>query len=430
MKTFLQNQTTVALVSTLLLTSCATQAEIFDVDVSSEAFTLYIDPAGNKLKIGGTSGLIPVPGDTTGRLYYTVTDRGPNGDHPDTVNFPGVKIFPAAYFSPSIIKVQINPGSGTADILEIIPLKKPNGDPVTGWPNSCFSNSEDGRDLFFNVLNDPDGLDVEGLAVDDQGNFWISEEYRPSICKVAPDGTVLMRLVPAGTVCGSEQIPTHGVLPSVYSKRRLNRGMEGVAYVNGQVYGIMQRPLGNPTAGLANTGRHIRIIAVDVVSLAVRQYIYVTEANRSQQNVHASDIYAINPALFLVPERRTDKIYAINIAPATDITPLEDASGRLLADPTKTIEQLTPGQLAGFGIKPVKKAVVVNSMVALDAALEKAEGIALSGRTIVLCPDNDFNLLGIDVSTTPASIILMEPANLPKIVTTVMPEEIVFAETD
>lgn len=410
---------------TLLLTSCGIYAEVFDIDVSSEEFTLYTDPAGNKLKIGGTSGLFPVPGDTSGRLYYTVTDRGPNGDHP---TIPTMKIFPAAYFSPSIIKIQINPGSGTAEILEIIPMKKPNGDPVTGWPNSCFSNSEDGRDLSFNVLNDPDGLDVEGLTMDDQGNFWISDEYRPSICKVAPDGTVLMRLVPAGTVCGSEAVPTYGVLPSVYSKRRLNRGMEGVAYAHGQVYGIMQRPLGNPTAGLANTGRHIRLVAVDVNSLIVRQYIYVTEANTSQQNVYASDIYSINPALFLVPERRTDKIYAINVASATDITPLEDVNGKLLADPTKTIEQLSPSQLRAFGITPVKKAVVVNSMIALDAALEKAEGIALSGRTIVLCPDNDFNLLGVDVSTTPASIILMDPPNLPKIVTTPMPEEIVFPE--
>jgi 3-phytase len=425
MKKSIVHRTFAAIAGAALLVSAgAAQAEVYNVDVSSDDFTLYTDPAGNTLKLGGSSGLFPVPGDTSGRLFYFVTDRGPNGDNPTNAV---QKIFPAAYFSPSIVKVQLNDDL-TADILEIIPMKKPNGAPVTGWPNSCFSNSEDGRDLFFNVLNDPDGLDVEGLTMDDQGNFWISEEYRPSLCKVAPDGTVLFRLVPAGTVCGSEQIPTYGILPSVYSKRRLNRGMEGVAFAAGKVYGIMQRPLGNPTAGLSQTGRHIRIVSVDVNSWALQQYVYVTESNSAPQNTHASDIYSINAALFLVPERRTDKIFAINLASATDITPLEDSNGRLLADPTKTIEQLAPGQLAGFGIKPVKKAVVVDKTTSLDAALDKVEGITLSGRTIVMCPDNDFNLLGIDIATTPASLILMNPPNMPKIVTTPMPEEIVFPE--
>jgi 3-phytase len=411
----------------LLVGSCTAHADVFELNVASDEFTLYEDPAGNKLKLGGSSGLIPVPGDTTGRLFYTVTDRGPNGDHPNLALFPTMKIFPAAYFSPSIIKIELT-AAGTAEVLEIVPLKKPNGDPVTGWPNSCFSNSEDGRDLAFNVLDDPDGLDVEGITIDHQGNFWISDEYRPSICKVAPDGTVVLRLVPAGTVCGTEQIPTLGVLPSVYAKRRLNRGMEGVAYSHGYVYGIMQRPLGNPTAGLANSGRHIRMIGINVNDLSIRQHIYVTEANTSQQNVYASDICALNPALFLVPERRTDRIFAINIAPATDITPLEDSNGRLLADPTKTIEQLTPAQLNQFGINPVKKVLVHGSMIALDPVFEKCEGITTVGRTAVLISDNDFNFAGVDLSTTPASIFLFNPEVKVKVATTPIAEEIVFPE--
>jgi hypothetical protein len=44
------------------------------------------------------------------------------------------------------------------------------------------------------------------------GNFWVCEEYKPSVAMIAHDGTVQMRLVRAGTVTGLEQVPTFGVL--------------------------------------------------------------------------------------------------------------------------------------------------------------------------------------------------------------------------
>jgi hypothetical protein len=46
---------------------------------------------------------------------------------------------------------------------------------------------------------------------------------------MTPSGTVLMRLVPAGTKTGVEQMPTYDVLPAVLAKRRKNRGLEGIA---------------------------------------------------------------------------------------------------------------------------------------------------------------------------------------------------------
>ena len=392
-------------------------------DLNVAAFTLADDGAGHQIKLGGLSGLFPVPGDQSGTLFYAITDRGPNGDNPTNATH---KIFPAPNFSPSILKIRLNPNN-TADVLQITPLRKPNGSPVTGWPNSCFSNSEDGRDMALNHIEDLDGLDTEGLTMDDQGNFWVSDEYRPSICKVAPDGTVLFRLVPVGTRCGTEQIDTFEVLPAVYAKRRVNRGMEGITYANGKVYGVMQRPLGNPTLSQANSGRHIRIIAIDTATFAIQQYIYVTEPNASQQNVHASDIFAKSAGVFLVTERRTDKLFAINVHPATDITPLENAAGKLLAEPTKTIEQLAPSDLSQFGIKPVKKGVVLDSITVFDPALDKVEGLCVSKGQIVICPDNDFNLLGIDISTWPFQLQLMDPPNMPKIITTPLPE-IEFAD--
>jgi len=162
----------------------------------------------------------------------------------------------------------------------------------------------------------------------------------------------------------------------------------------------------------------------------VRQYVYVTEPNSSQANVYASDMFALNPALFLVSERRTDKVFAINMRPATDFTALENAAGKLINAPTRTLESLQPNELAQFGIRPVKKAIVVHSMIALHPALEKAEGLAVVGRTVVLAGDNDFNLLAVDSTTTPASIQLISPVNPPVIATTPLPENIVFDESE
>ena len=405
------------------------------MELTSPQLTLYHDPiTGSELKYGGFSGLYPLPGEPDGLMFYTITDRGPNGDNP--TNSSG-KVFPRPDYSPSIIKLVLHPQGvrgGMANILDILPLRKPDGVPVSGLPNPCLAGSEIGYDIFLNLITspavggDPDGLDVEGLTIDEQGNFWICEEYQPSICRVGPAGTVNLRLVPSGAkLCGTEVIPTVGALPAVLFKRRPNRGFEGVAVQNGKVYGMLQRPLMNPSRATSDASRLIRLVEVDITSLAVRQLIYVTESNASQANVLLSDLFSLGSGRFLVPERRTDKLFAIDISGATDLTPLEDASGKLLTPVVSgtntftTLEQLTPALLTSIGVTPVAKTVVLSSMIALDPALEKVEGVAVSGGVLALTADNDFNLVGVDASSSPASIVVNEVPNLPKVVTTLVP---------
>ena len=130
----------------------------------------------------------------------------------------------------------------------------------------------------------------------------------------------------------------------------------------------------------------------------------------------------------LVPERKTDKLYAINISPATDITPFETDDGKVI-NSTNTIEQLTAEQLAALGIQTVKKAVIVPSLIALHKELAKCEGVAVVRKTIVLTYDNDFNLGDFGGGpTTPGAIGLKSPDVYPALITTPLPEEIVFEE--
>jgi hypothetical protein len=430
----------------LIAFTLSARAAIFDVDVSG--YTLYTDPTYKELqiKLGGFSGLYPVPGDMTGTMFYTVTDRGPTQDFTVTNNPTGTnivitthKVLPCHAMAPMIVKVQLLAG-GTAQVLQIIPLRKEVSPgvftPISGLPNGVEQSPEKMEDPYYHKLaNDPDGLDPEGITMDDNGFFWICDEYRPSIAMVAPDGTVLLRLVPKGCLLGTEKIPTYDILPAVLVKRVNNRGMEGITYTrNGCLYAVVQRPLANPTKAVSEASSNIRIVEVNLKAFLnggtqakVRQFIY--RGDSASAKVYASDIFALNPAIMLVPERATDKLYAINISSATDITPFETEDGELIADPTTTIEQLDEADLAALRIRTVKKAAILPSMIALHKELAKCEGVAVVGGTVVLTYDNDFNLGDFGGGpTTPGVIGLKSPDVYPALITALLPEEFFFGK--
>jgi len=250
---------------------------------------------------------------------------------------------------------------------------------------------------------------------------------------IAPNGKVQMRLVPAGTLTGLEQVPTFDVLPGILAKRRNNRGLEGIAAAaDGLLYSVMQRPLNNPNRAAADLNGNGRLVAINLNTLLhggtaplVRQYVYQMPPNNG--SVTLSDLFSTGPGRILVPERGTDKLFEINVTGATDITPLENAAGKLIADPTRTLEQLTPAGLASFGIVPVAKTVILESMIAISPLLEKVEGVCVVGNTIVFTYDNDFNVA--EAGSIPANpdpngpFVQLEllGANYPKIFTVPMP---------
>ena len=126
----------------------------------------------------------------------------------------------------------------------------------------------------------------------------------------------------------------------------------------------------------------------------------------------------------LAPDQAYERRWA-----ETDITPFEGPDGKLLAEPAKTIEQLNAAGLAALGITTISKTLVLNSLIAIDPALDKCEGVCLVGNTIVLTHDNDFNLGDPGATTTPNplpggppfQVILQTPVNQPKIYTVPLP---------
>ena len=415
----------------LLVQLPAAQVAKYDLHLEPQKFTLYTDPYnGNQIHVGGFSGIYPTGGKAND--FYVVTDRGPAPDFIDA-NTNAFKTWAVPEFGPHILTVRIEP-SGKAKIEDMVPLRRPNGSIITGLP-STKPASDIPYDFNLNQLPfDEDSIDAEGITIDPWGNFWVCEEYKPRVAMVSRDGTVQFRLIPAGTLTGAEQVPTYDILPAVLAKRRNNRGLEGIAASSdGILYSVMQRPLNNPNRAAADANGNGRILAVNLNALLfnapetlIRQYLY--QMPPTNGSVTLSDVFSTAPGKLLVSERFTDKLFEVDVTSATDLTPLENATtGRLIADPTKTIEQLNPAGLATHGIVPVSKTVVIDSLTAIDPLLEKVEGVCVVGNTIVLTHDNDFNVA--EAASIPANpnpngpFVQLElvGANFPRIYTITLP---------
>jgi hypothetical protein len=399
----------IKLLTTAVLTvwsfqSAFAQVAKYDVHHTPLKWTLYSDPYnGAELEVGGFSGLYPVAGKPN--HFYVVTDRGPAPDFVDQAGST-FKTFAVPEFGPHILTVRLGP-SGKAKVERIVPLRRPDGSIITGLPTSLPATDVPFDFNLDRLPFDEDSIDAEGITIDPWGNFWVCEEYKPSVAMIGPDGTVKLRLIPAGTLTGAERVPTLELLPAVLAKRRNNRGLEGIAASSdGILFAVMQRPLNNPNRTAADANGNARIIAINLNALLhsapeplIRQYLYNLPPGNG--SVTLSDLFSTGAGTLLVPERGTDKLFAVNVNGATDLTPLETSAGKLVSNQAKTLEQLTVAELAAFGIVPVAKSVVLDSITSIDPLLEKVEGVCVVGNTIVLTHDNDFNVA--EEASIPAS---------------------------
>jgi hypothetical protein len=155
------------------------------------------------------------PADPQGE-FWMITDRGPNG----LIKIDGAnrRTFLAPEFNPTILRAKLD--GGAIRILETIPIVTRSGKPVTGLPNvegrdeTPYDHSGQNK-LSFN----PNGLDIEGLVQTKTGEFWLAEEYGPSLLKVDRAGMVLKRYVPEGIKMEGADYPVDPALPAILAKR-------------------------------------------------------------------------------------------------------------------------------------------------------------------------------------------------------------------
>lgn len=343
---------------------------------SEKTFNHHINPGyGSALALKGIK--------ADGTLeFYAITDRGPNGDIPgyrkNGKKMSG-KFFPVPDFTPSIGVITVRPGQNRADITASIPLKV-NGRVITGKPVPVgMTGSTKEIALSFDMKDlgtDVNGLDTEGLAVDKDGHFWISDEYGPFIVKADKNGNILEKFSPGAG------------LPHILASRVPNRGSEGLTIdENGHIFALVQSPL-NVDGKTAKTAKYTRIVELNPVTKETKMYAYPIDTGyKNTGAAKLGDMTSIGHGQFLMIEQgkqhgvMQNLIYKIDLNEATPVADNGD---------------LEYGRLEGK-LVPAKKELVLD-LRAHGWNIEKAEGLVLlpDRRTIAVVNDNDFGM-DIDV---------------------------------
>ena len=195
--------------------------------------------------------------------FWMITDRGPNGQI--AVEGKNRRTFWVPEFNPTIIKVRLE--NSSMRVIQTIPLVGQSGKPVTGLPN-LKDVDETPYDyaakqvLPFNI----NGLDTEGLVRTTAGDFWIGDEYSPSLVHADRNGKILKRYIPEQLILEVTDYPVVQALPAIYGKRKINRGFEGLALSGDEktLYLVLQSPLLNPDRKTGDASRNTRVLVFDI----------------------------------------------------------------------------------------------------------------------------------------------------------------------
>lgn len=341
--------------------------------------------------------------------FWMVTDRGPNGQ-------PGGKrTFPVPDFDPAIVKVRVK--GENVEILKRIPLKTKGGAPVTGLPNFDFVDSPvsdtkpapDEIPYNFDASKplgayNQNGLDTEDIVRTSKGDFWIVDEYRPSVVKVGSDGVVLARYVPKGLKDEFTDVeyPVYDTLPAEHAYRRQNRGYEGLALSPDQkhLFVALQSPLQlPPDTNVGRDSRNTRILQLNLDGHVTGEFVYRFDwaadfdpgSGARARDMKISGLYGLSPRQLLVLER-TDfvaRVYLVDVTKATDLGGWKPPTGAAL----NYIETLnSEGDLQTSGITPLPKDLVID-LDSVNGMPDKIETIAVvNPSTLAVANDNDFGL--------------------------------------
>jgi 2',3'-cyclic-nucleotide 2'-phosphodiesterase (5'-nucleotidase family) len=396
-------------------------------------------PAG--VQAGGLSGLwfdgIETINGQALDIYYSITDRGPNG----TLT-AGKRQFLDPDFQPSIYKLGINRVSGAVSELAIIGLKRPDGAALTGLPQLQGKDEIPVDAANQNLAYDPFGIDSETISVFtatidgvSRKMFAVGDEYRGQIGLFDfSSGRLIQRYIPAGQkallqaqhggVIGAETIDS---LPATYGNRWANRGIEGMAFnsKDGLLYAFIQSPLdvdsnGDGVAAERSPSQLTRILAIDPGTGApVKEHLYLL-SGRSGQDKIGDVTYDAARDVFLVMERDSSRalngfksVYEVDLRGATNTLPRTlgigpaswaDAIGvsspELLDNSLTLVSGLyttsSADRLAAAGIQLANKVELFNlPSVGGSLSYDKPEGLTLrDDGAVVINYDNDFGTEG------------------------------------
>ena len=390
---------------------------------------------------GGGYGSDAAAHPTNANQFYALTDRGPNADF-DGIAGKG-KQFLVPNYTPSIGLFELQSDGKIIKVKEII-LKDSNGNPISGLPNpKAFGGTNEvpydingqpmtvNPNLPFDAVSNPiktdiNGLDPEGLAALKDGSFWVSDEYGPHLVHYDANGLEIGRI---NAFANDERnnVMIDGkpiLLPTEFTKRRANRGMEALTITPDQstLVGIMESSMDNPDKS-GRISSLVRMVTINLVSGQIAQYLYRLD---NAQHVTSGIVALSDHEFYLIEHDRKfplqDKsaqklIYKIDISQATDIdaiinsTSIEKNDTLGLTIDGQTLEQLIVANeenwqiLENMNITPVKKTLVVDVLASLEYPHDKLEGLWLrQDGSLGLLNDDDFAMTDTEIVSPKSSV--------------------------
>ncbi len=352
--------------------------------------------------------------------YYGLADRGPGGG---TIPYQ-TRV--------EKIALTVDPTSGAASgfqVVQTIAFYIPAGTTLNGVTYIA--------DTPFNGLNSKlladggngsllaESQDPEGFVVGANGNFFVSDEYGPSIYEFDPTGKFIRALTPPANVLPKVNgVPYYAGDVSSTTGRQDNRGYEGLAISpdGTKLFAVFQDPLQEEGLGGSNPGRNsrnVRIVRYDVATgQSEAQFIYQLEslsdindripgttndfsATAQGRNIGVSSLTAINNNELLVLERDnrgigvdsasnlpigSKRVYKIDLTGATDVSGISLVGTNALP----------------ANVTPVGKSLFLDIASAIQGAgqtiPEKIEGLAIGPQladgsfALLVATDNDFSV--------------------------------------
>lgn len=382
------------LVSTAVLPDVALKA------ASNAAIPTSVADDQSVLLGGLGSDLYHIPGDAVD-IFYTVTDRGPNNDtvQPDKSSGTG---FVVPTFSPLILKVQIS-DSGVK-ILETHAIKTQSGAGATGLPNIKGYDAvpTDVKGITADTLYNLSGMDAEGIVKTASGDFWVVDEYAPSLAQLSSKGVIKARYVPTGWKANPTSFKAVKTIPSIYLTRKPNRGFEALALTpDGRTLFVgLQSPLLNPTKAVGDVSLATRILRFDVRSkrftgefvFGFEKVSLVDAKATKNSDLKLSAMVALDSNTLLVQER-TDNSFLLSTITIDDAADILGSKWDLAAT-SPSLESYTG---AGTNAEVEKLIALSNKKVIFNSTSiatmpSKIEGVAvLDLNHIVVVNDNDFS---------------------------------------
>lgn len=235
--------------------------------------------SNQEVKLGGFEAIEYKEEREEAYYFNLITGRGPT-----SLLSKNETVFLLPGFQPKIVTLKADKKNQVLEVSAELKLKKSDGTPLLGIPQTRDQeNPLDVFGLYYSV--DSNSIDPKGLVTGPEGDWWIADQYSPSLVQFNHLGEMLKRLT-----------PSQGI-PKVYGEKNKNSGFLGVARFENKIFGFLPSFLENDKDALKPFSR---IVEVDVNSMKTTNEFFYQLDN---PNSIVSDASAVNEKSFVVLEK-------------------------------------------------------------------------------------------------------------------------------